>query len=142
MAEVGSGACILNRNVSKGELGRIRPRAAITGSPHVRKIDRQTGQESRFRVLQLAALSAAIALLIWLANSTIVGQQNRTWSHVQTTARNSGADSNSLAFASATQARNVIIAEVDWSDGSDFVSISDSQATSILKSALSNILPV
>jgi hypothetical protein len=92
-----------------------------------REMDRWPAQKSGARVCQPAGLTAAVALLTLMSVSTTVGQQARTWSHAQTVARDSGGASNSLTFASVTQAGNLIIAEVDWSEESDFVSINDSQ---------------
>jgi len=58
---------------------------------------------------------------------TATSQQSSSWAHVQSTARNSGTKSNALDFPLATNEGNLIVVEVDWSNGSDFVSISDSQ---------------
>ena len=92
-----------------------------------RGIRRPAAQRSRAPVFQLTGVVVAVALLVWLSGSTMVGQESRRWGHVQTVARNSGADSNALEFRSPTEAGNLIIVAVDWSDGSDFLSISDSQ---------------
>jgi chitodextrinase len=59
--------------------------------------------------------------------SYMATSQASSWAHVQSTARNSGAGSNALAFSSPTAGGNLIVVEVDWSNGSNFVSISDSQ---------------
>jgi hypothetical protein len=48
-------------------------------------------------------------------------------SHVQTNARNVAAGTNALSFGSNTTAGNLLIAEVDWTGGSSFASISDRQ---------------
>jgi RHS repeat-associated protein len=55
------------------------------------------------------------------------------WIHVQTNARNSSAGTNALAFASANQAGNLIIAEVDFPSTSTFTSISDSKGNTYVQ---------
>jgi chitodextrinase len=61
------------------------------------------------------------------ASATTLAQAGRSWAHRQTGARNSSAASNALAFGAATQSGDLIIVEVDWSSGSTFTSLSDSQ---------------
>jgi chitodextrinase len=61
------------------------------------------------------------------ASATTLAQTGRSWAHRQTGARNSSAASNALAFGAATQSGDLIIVEVDWSSGSTFTSLSDSQ---------------
>ena len=51
----------------------------------------------------------------------------QSWTHVQTNARNVATGTNALAFAAAATAGHLIVVEVDWSDGSSFSSIGDSQ---------------
>jgi chitodextrinase len=58
------------------------------------------------------------------SSSTGPGQ---AWSHIQTKARNSSASSNALAFTANTISGNLLIAEIDWTGGSTFTSISDTQ---------------
>jgi len=46
--------------------------------------------------------------------SIALGQTGASWAHVQTMARNSGTNTNALAFPAPTQAGNLIVVEVDW----------------------------
>jgi len=61
------------------------------------------------------------------SSATTLTPPPASWAHVQTTAANSGAGTNTVSFDSATRSGDLIVIEVDWSDGSDFVSVSDSQ---------------
>jgi chitodextrinase len=60
-------------------------------------------------------------------HATTLGLAGRVWAHVQTEARNSGSSSNALPFGWPTTAGNLILVQVDWSEGATFNSISDSQ---------------
>jgi DnaJ-class molecular chaperone len=55
------------------------------------------------------------------------GSSTGTWAYVQSNAQNSAAGKNALAFASNTNAGDLLIAEVDWTTPSTFNSIKDSQ---------------
>ena len=97
--------------------GRVRV------SDHAREVHCRSEQESGGHTVQRAGLTLAVLVLVALSATAIGSQDGRTWSHTQTVARNSGAASNVLAFPSATEPGSLIIAEVDWSEDSDFVSI-------------------
>jgi chitodextrinase len=60
------------------------------------------------------------------ASATTAAQTAQSWAHVQSNAKNSGASTNGLSFAN-TKAGDLIIVEVDWSNGSTFGSLTDDQ---------------
>ena len=94
---------------------------------HAREVPRRSEQKSPRHAVRRAGLIIGIAVLVALSVPAIESQDRRTWSHTQSVARNSGAGSNALAFPSATDSGSLIIAQVDWSEDSDFISIGDVQ---------------
>jgi chitodextrinase len=75
-----------------------------------------------------AAGNVGVSVIATLNVSNVSGGGGGgTWTHVQTKSKNVSVNTNALAFTSANQVGDLIIAEVDWTGGGTFTSISDSQ---------------
>ena len=72
------------------------------------------------------SVSSTLNILFSKVTGLISGS-GQSWSHIQTNAVNPRTAINALAFTSVNTSGNLIVAEVDWSNTSNFTSISDSQ---------------
>src|SRR5262245_61225060 len=88
--------------------------------------ERSIARSATPRTLGSVRLAVAVAIISGLSASTTLAQTATSWAHVQSTARSGGA-TNVVAFPSATRSGDLIIAEVDFSAASNFISLSDSQ---------------